>query len=147
MADITSANAVFIISVPDALPVPQQLQGFSTDDIFDADDIAPVEVMMGVDGNLSGGFVFTAKPMSISLMAGSASNTFFDAWQAAQEASTSALVAEGVITLTSLGRAYLCTNGFLTRYKPISDAKKVMQPRRFQITWESIVSAPIGTNG
>ena len=34
-------------------------------------------------------------------------------------------------------------NGVLSGYKPISDAKKVLQPRKFSITWESVNPLPI----
>ncbi len=147
MADITSANAVLLLSVPLLLPVPQQIQGFSTDDIFETEDVTPVETLMGIDGTLSGGFVFTDKPMVITLQASSASNTFFDAWQQAQQAVPMAAPAEGSITLTSVGRTYVLTTGYLTRFRPIFDAKKVLQARRFRITWQNISPVPIGAAG
>lgn len=147
MADITSANAVLLLAVPLLLPVPQQIQGFSTDDIFDTEEVEPVQTLMGIDGTLSGGFIFTDKPMIITLQASSPSNTFFDAWQQGQEAAIGALPAQGHITLTSVGRAYVMTTGYLTRFKPIYDARKVLQPRRFRVTWQNISPIPIGAAG
>jgi hypothetical protein len=34
------------------------------------------------------------------------------------------------------------TNGVLTNFAPISDAKKVLQPRKFQIQWNVVLGAP-----
>lgn len=147
MADITSANAVLILTVPLILPVAQQIQGFAVDEIYDTEDVSPVETMMGLDGTLSGGFVYTEKPMTITLMAGSPSNAFFDAWENGMQAAILAAPASGVLTLTSIGQAYALTNGFLSRYNPIAAARKVLQPRKFRITWQSILPTPVGLAG
>jgi hypothetical protein len=147
MADITAANATFIISVPILSLAAQALQEFGADDIFDTEDVQPTEIMMSVDGFLSGGFVFVAKPMTITLMAGSASNSFFDAWNSGQQSGLLAAPATGVVTLTGLGSSYLLTNGFLTRFKPIADAKKMLQPRKYQVTWGNISPNPVGAAG
>ena len=66
MSSITSANAIFLLSISGLYSVPQQLQGFAADDIFDVSGVSPGEVMMGVDGKLSGGFVYNPVSMSIS---------------------------------------------------------------------------------
>lgn len=147
MADITSANAILILSVPLLLPVPQQIQGFSTDEIFDTESAAINETLMGVDGILSGGFVYMPRKMTITLQADSASNTFFDAWAQGMTAGVFVAPATGGITLTGIGKAYVMANGFLTGYKPTPDAKKLLQPRKFELTWESITPAPIGSAG
>lgn len=147
MPDITSANAVLTLSVTDFLPVPQRIQGFATDDIFSVGRVAPVETMMGIDGNLSAGFLFTEKKMEITLMAGSPSNSFFDAVQQAQEAAVQPLTITGVLTLPSRGKSYNLVNGFMTGYPPTENAKKVLQPRQFEITWENIQASPVGSGG
>lgn len=147
MADITSANAVLLLSVPTLLPVAQQIQGFAVDDAFDMEDVSPAEVLMGLDGTLSGGFVYVARPMTITLQADSASNDFFDAWVAGQQAGVGTAPASGVLTLVSIQRSYNLITGFLTRYHPLADAKRVLQPRKFVVTWQNITPIPIGVAG
>jgi hypothetical protein len=147
MATITAANAVLILSVPTLLPVATQLQGFSADAVFDAEDIDATDVVMGVDGILSGGMVFAASPMNFSLQADSPSITFFEAWYAGQKAAIEAFPAQGNVTLTTIGRNYQLVTGFLSRYKPIADAHRILQPQRFRITWQSIIPSPIGVAG
>lgn len=143
MATITAANAVFMISVTNLFAAPQALQGFAADDIFSHALVAPVETLMGVDGFLSGGWTPQPKVQTIALQADSASNALFDEWYAAQEQAREAYVANAHITLASIGRAFTCVKGFLTNYPPMTDARRILQPRRFTITWESIMGAPL----
>lgn len=147
MSDITSANAILVFAVPDYLPVPQQIQGFSTDDIFSTDSVTPIETMMGVDGQLSAGYLFVEKKMTVTLMASSPSNFFFDQLQAGEDAAVQAFAITGVITLPSLQMSYNLINGYMTGYPPIADAKKVMQPRKYTITWQAIQPSPISVAG
>ena len=147
MPDITSANAVLTLAAPGVLSVPQRIQGFSTDDIYSVAPVSPVETMMGIDGNLSGGFLFTEKKMEITLMAGSPSNSFFDALQAAQEAAVQPVILSGMLTLPSTGLQAVLTVGYLTRYPPVPNGKKVLQPRVFEITWQDINVSPISAAG
>ena len=147
MPDITSANAVLTLAAIGVLSVPQQIQGFSTDDIYSVAPVSPVETMMGIDGNLSGGFLFTEKKMEITLMAGSPSNSFFDALQAAQEAAIQPVILSGMLTLPSTGLQAVLTVGYLTRYPPVPNGKKVLQPRIFEITWQDINVSPISAAG
>ena len=147
MPDITSANAVFLLSVPLLLPVPQQLQGFAADDIFDVADVDATETSMGVDGILSGGMVFAPKTMNIALQADSASIGLFDAWYAGQQGAVAAFAAQGTVTFPSIGVSYALLTGFLKRYKPIADAKKMLMPRKFTIEWQQILGSPVGLTG
>lgn len=142
MGSITAANAVLMLAVPPLFPVPQQIQGFSTDDVYNIPQIKSVETMMGVDGVLSGGFVYVQIPQEITLQADSASNRFFDTWWAQMQAAKDVYAAAGLIQLPSVLTKFIQTKGFLTGYSPAPQAKKVLQPRRFEITWESILPAP-----
>ena len=136
---ITSANAIIVLSVA-GLDVPTaQLQGFSTDDIYTTEDLQRVEALMGVDGFLSAGKVNNPVIQNFSLMASSASNDFFDDWNLAEVTIEDVYYANAVVTLTSIGKQYTCTKGALTRFRPLADAAKVLQPRRYTITWESVI--------
>ena len=135
---ITSANAIIMLTIANLFDVPQQIQGFASDDVFSTDAIAPAETMMGVDGLLSGGYVNVPVVQGFSLQADSPSIDFFDAWYAAQRAQNDTYVANGIITLSSLGRKWSMTKGYLTNYPMLPDAKKLLQPRKFSITWERV---------
>lgn len=141
MGDITAANATLTLTVPPLFTVPQQLQGFAADDVYDMDEIESVETLMGVDGILSGGFVWKPQPQTIMFQADSPSCALFDTWYTAQVAGLTTYIAGGVLILPAIGIKFIQTNGFLVGYKP-PGAKKLIQPRRFRIMWNLVVAAP-----
>jgi len=141
MASITSANAVFLLAVGSVFNAPVQLQGFATDDIFSTEALETAQVQMGVDGKLSAGFVYNEVKQSITLQADSASNAIFDAWVAANRAASDIFFAQGTVILRSIGTKWALTNGVLVSWPPIPDAKKLLQPRKFGLVWESVSPA------
>lgn len=142
MATLTSANSALSLQIAGLYPVPQSIQGYATDDAFAVDDVAPVEVMMGVDGKLSGGFTPYPTKLHITLQADSASNAIFDNWLAAQSAAKETYIANAAISLPGTGDKFIFTRGFLTGGSPMAGAKKVLQSRKFEITFESVSKAP-----
>jgi hypothetical protein len=141
--NITSANAVIMLTIPGLFPIPQQLEGFAADDIFTTDPINPIVPIMGMDGKLSGGFVPRPKIQNFTLQADSASNFLFESWQATQESTLDVLPAGAVVVISGIGREYTCLVGLLTNYSVAPDARQTLQPRRYQITWQNVFGAPI----
>lgn len=140
---LTTANSAFALQIAGLYPVPQSIQGYAADDAFAAEDVQPVETAMGVDGKLSGGFTPYPTELNVTLQADSASNDIFDNWMAAQNSSKEAFVANAVIAIQGTGQKYAMTKGFLTSSSPMAGSKKILQPRKFKITFESCSSAPI----
>jgi hypothetical protein len=143
MGTITAANSVYMLAVAGLFPTPQQLQGFSADAAFDTDASEPAEVVIGVDGKMSAGFVPFLTRQTISIMSDSASSLLFEDWLAAQKAAREVFLANAVITLPSVNRAYVLTQGVLTSIVSIPGTRKVLQARNFIITWADINPVPI----
>jgi hypothetical protein len=141
MASITSANAQILLSIPSLFPIPQALQGFAAEDVFDVDPIEPVEAIMGVDGILSAGFVFVPVSQNFALQADSPSIILFDTWWTAMQIAKDVYFATATILLPGLGKKWAMNTGVLRSYKPMPDAKKVLQPQRFRIEWQSALPA------
>ena len=141
MASITSANAQILLSIPSLFPIPQALQGFAADDVFDVDPIEPVEAIMGVDGILSAGFVFVPVEQNFALQADSPSIVLFDTWWTAMQIAKDVYFATATVLLPGLGKKWAMNTGILRSYKPLPDAKKTLQPQRFRITWQSALPA------
>jgi hypothetical protein len=135
---ITSANASFILALTGLFPAPIQISGFAADDMFSTDPQKPTEVVMGVDGKLSGGFVKHQTVMKIKLSPDSNALYYFDAWVAAQNVANDAFSASATITMPGNGSKYLLVNGWITSYKNMPDAKKLLQAQEIEITWESV---------
>ena len=72
MSSISSANAILTLSIA-GLFGPTQIQQWASDEFYATDPIEATEVLMGIDGTLSGGFVWSAVPQTISLQANSTS--------------------------------------------------------------------------
>jgi hypothetical protein len=143
MRTITSPNAALFLSISGLYSIPQQIQGFAADDITDFAEVNSSEIVMGVDGKLSGGFVYMPIPQGIALQADSDSNDLFDTWYASQQAAGELFVATGILRLPSVTKTYTMTRGFLTTYKAAPDVKKTLQPRKYTITWQTVLVAPI----
>lgn len=139
---ISAASIVLTLSQPILFPSPQQIQGFATDDVTDIEPVKVLESMMGVDGFLSFGFVWAERNQTIVLQADSASNTFFDVINTQQEAVQDVYPLNGTMIIPSIGMKLTFTNGGMETYKPMPQAKKVLQRREYRITWNRVVPSP-----
>ena len=140
---ITSANAVYLLTVPGVFSSSQQIQGFSVDEAFDTEPAQTSEVQLGVDGNTAFGWVPRVTRQTISLLAASPSFILFESWVAAQDSAMDVFLASGTIILPAVARQYFLPNGALTRYPALPNARRVLMGRQFEITWAwPITSSP-----
>lgn len=142
MATLTSANAVITLTIPGIFSTPQQLQQFAVDDVADVDTLTIAETLMGVDGFLSGGFVFNSVKYTFTLQADSPSCFIFDQWKNAQATLLDTFPANGGLLLKSLGTKWTWTRGFLVDYSPAPNIKKILQPRKFGVVWQRVFPQP-----
>lgn len=142
MATLTGANAVLMLGVAGLFSTPQRLQGFSAEDIFDVEQIKLNEVLMGVDGILSGGMVFNPTSQTINLQSDSASISIFDQWVQAQLAAVDSLKGNMQVSLPGLGVKFNMPKGFLTDYPPMPSVGKQIKPRKYTIMWETVTPSP-----
>lgn len=140
---LTTANSSFALQVDGLFPVPVNIKGYATDDMFSTGEVDTSETMMGTDGKLSGGYVFVERTFTFTLQADSESNDVIDAWIAAEAAAKEKLIANGIVILTGLTKKFVMTRGFLGSHVPMAEAKKTAQPRKFTIKFESILPAPV----
>lgn len=139
---ITAATAVLMLTAGSLYPVPQQLGGFMADDIFETDDVDISETVMGVDGNLSVGYIPNPVEQTIYLMPDSVSTDLFDAIYAAQLAAKEVIICSMTAYLPGPQKKYACTKGVLKRLKPIPSVKKVVQGQPYRFTWQSVLPMP-----
>lgn len=143
MKTITSANSTFALAVANVFPAPQILQGYAADDTFSTEAVESVETVQGIDGNLSGGYVFVPYKMSISIMPDSPSLDIFYQWAQYQLSQREVAIASATILLPSIGKRFSMLKGFLTSNVAIPEAKRTLQASKFQITWNQIIGAPV----
>lgn len=138
MSTITSANSVVTLSVAGLFPVPQQLQGYAADRIWESANLTMTESKMSVDGKKSSGYIFNLVEQTFTLQADSASRSVFTAIINAMRAAREIYVISGTITLPATGESFICTNGTLKDSKMLPNAGKVLDQMDYVIEWESI---------
>lgn len=141
MGTLTAANSQFSLAIPGVYNAPQTLQGYATDDAFSTGEVTNAEVQVGVDGQVSAGFVFNLIEMTITLQPTSKSIPVFNNWSLAQQGIKEVLPATGSISIPSIGFKWAGTDGYLTRAAVIPNVKKILQPVNYTITWGTLTGA------
>lgn len=136
---ITSADAIFALTVTNLYPSAQALEGYAADAMFALGDTEMAVTVRGADGKLSGGFVFGQYLQTITIMPDSPSRDVFETWQLTSQTSKAVFRCNATIILPAIGRKYTLTNGVLVRVKAIPDAQRVLQAATYQIDWENVV--------
>ncbi|KWO62557.1 hypothetical protein WT98_30265 [Burkholderia territorii] len=139
MATITSANSAFSLAVTNLYPVPQTIQGYAADDAFSAEAVEMAEIVMGVDGHMSGGFIFKETNLKVVIMPDSPSLAFFENWTTAQRTAREVYYCNGSISIPSISRKYSLMNGILKTANKIVNAKKVLESVSYVIAFEQII--------
>jgi len=139
MATITSANSAFSIAVLNLYDSPQNVQGYAADDAFSAEAVEMAEIVMGVDGHMSGGFIFNPTNLKIAIMPDSPSLPIFENWMTAQRTAREVYYANATIIVPSINRKYSLINGILKSGNKIVNAKKVLEAVSFVIAWEQVI--------
>jgi len=144
---ITSANAKMTLTVRNSAGIvvgPFTVEGYAQDAAFATEPVDSAEAIMGVDGKMAAGYLPRITKHTFSLMANSPSNLLFEAWDNAQKALGDILVADGFLAAPSLGKAWACVKGALTRVTPIPAARRTFsEPVTWEVSWESVTPAPI----
>ena len=145
MTDISSSNSTFTLNVPAVFAAAVALQGYSTDDAFSTQQVDIAETFVGVDGKFSAGVVPYLVKQEIMFQADSPSITLMEQWLSAMAAAQQAYFGNATILLPSIAKQYVLGPGILSRITPIPQAKKVLQPVTYEITWQGpVVAAPLG---
>ncbi len=143
MASLSTSNSAMTLVVRGLFPTPQNIEGYSADDSFSTDDVTPSERVMGVDGKFSAGYVPYPTKLTLTLQADSPSIDMFDAVLAAQVAAKELYIFDGVVIIPGIAKKYVFTKGYLAEMTPMSSGKKILQPRKFAIEFESQTPSPI----
>lgn len=139
---LTVANSSIALTTEALFPNAQTLSGYSADDAYDPDTVENGEYSMGIDGNLSAGFVFNEVPLTITLQADSPSLTLFEQIYQYEVANRTKLQQDLTITLPANGRRYDYKKGFMRSYKAPA-GKKILQPGVVVFVFARMQVAPL----
>lgn len=141
MGTLTSANAVFTLTAAGLYTTPQQIQGFGVDDAFETAEVENAEIVLGVDAVMSVGWLPVLNKLSVTLQANSESMPFFDRVYQTENQNMEKIRLDGVISIPSTGQTFTLIKGYQSKFVPTPPAKKILQPRKFEITFQTIASA------
>lgn len=124
---LTVANSSLIITVEGLYPSGVRLEGYAADNVFETAAVENAEIVMGVDGKLSAGYVFNPIQFTVNLQADSPSLDVFESiWQ--REASTRDKLRVGFsAALPSTNKRYVLRDGFFQSYQA-PQAQRTLQP-------------------
>lgn len=140
--DITSANAVILLTAPGVFNTPQRLQMFAADNIYEMGAIEAGEFSMGVDGYLSAGKTFVMKEQGYTFQPDSASIAVFNQIFRFEETNITKVPLQGITILKSIGLQFVSPKGFLKTYTPMPTAGKILQPMKYSVVWEKVSPQP-----
>ena len=136
---ITSANSTLTLAVANLFPVPQNIQGFATDAMFDGGDVEIAEGKIGADGLAAYGFIFNLQTLTIELLANSPSRQFFADLVNATKAAREVYTISGSILVPSINMKVTLVNGTLKSYPPFPAAKKTLEDVRYVLMFQDML--------
>lgn len=140
---LTNANSILTLTVGDLDIGPVQLQGFGTNDMFDTTAIKSAEVIVGVDGVKSQGYIAFLVPFKFTLQADSLSIDVMDAIQEAQEAAQETYELSMSLSAPGLGKLWTFINGTITEFKKTPKGEKLMQAQSYEVTFGKMISSVV----
>lgn len=117
-------------------------EGYSADSALSAEMVKIVETRMGVDGQMSAGYVPVIKRFTIDFEASSSS--IWPLMNLARLVESAKTPQPVVITITipAVDKKFICS-GFLTDYPPVLNIKKTLDPLSFGFDFQEIIPMSI----
>lgn len=140
---LTAANSVFMLAIPGLYPVPQKIEGYATDEALGMEQVESAEVMKGVDGKMSAAWIPSLKKQAITIQPDSPSYKLFLDWMQANETARDIYYANATLAIPAIGYKYNMVSGVMSKQTPIPDIKKILQPLKFEITWDEVSGAEV----
>lgn len=137
--NITSANssAVMVSAVGKTV-----FEGYSSDDMFSAENVRFTDTQIGVDGQMSAGYLPHIKPVTFTFAAGSSTiPSLLNLYMIAQVTKTPMPV-EITVTIPAVSKKYVCT-GVFCETQPMQTAKKMLEPMAFKFEFQDILPISI----
>lgn len=135
LGNITSANAVIVMTVEDLYPAGVQLQQFATDQAMDSDDHEYAQSRMGVDGNLAAGYVPNPWTVNIMLEASSPSLAVMQTLAQAMRTNRRTYEISLTVTIPALKQVHTFRSGVLTSGKDLPAVKKTLDPTSWRFVF------------
>ena len=135
LGNITSANAVIVMTVEDLFPAGVRLEQFATDQALDGDDHEYAQARMGVDGQLGAGYVPNPWNVTVMLEASSPSLKVMQAVAQAMRTNRRTYEISFTVTIPSLKQVHTYRDGVLQSGKDLPAIKKTLDPTSWRFVF------------
>ena len=136
--NITSANAIAVMTIDNIAPQGFLLQQFSTDAAISQGDDTVSETRMGVDGYMVAGYVPSIKTITITLEPTSPSIDYLNNLYKSMQKNKQVYYCNLIITLPSLKKIIRYSYGVLKTAKILPDMQKTLAPIPYTFDFEKV---------
>ena len=140
---ITSADAVFTLTVKTLFNTPITLENWATNRAWEGQNLRLADTRLSIDGKLNKGFVPSAYDMTINFSANSPSMTIFDAIQTASRQARTVYELNGELHLPGFRKKYTFINGCVLELTAVPNGEELLAERSVHIRWENVLPAGI----
>lgn len=144
MADfITSADAVFTITIKTLFNAPIRLENWSANRAWEGQNLRLADTRLSIDGKLNKGAVPAAYDMTLNFSPNSNAWDVFDALQTASRQARTVYELNGELLLKGLNRKYTFVSGCVLDISAVPNGGELLEERSVHIRWEDVLPAGI----
>ena len=138
---ITSADAVFTLTVKTLFNAPVKLENWSTNRAWEGQALRLADTRLSIDGKLNKGFVPSAYDMTLHFSPNSNTWNIFDAIQMATRQARTVYELNGELHLPGLNRKYTFVSGCIVEMAAVPNGGELLDERSVHIRWENVLPA------
>lgn len=136
--NITSADAIAVMTVDSLYPQGFRLEQFSTDAAISQGDDTVSETRMGVDGHMVAGYTPSIKTITITLEPSSPSIPYLDNLYKSMQKNKKTYLCSLIVTVPSLSKVIQYSYGVLKTAKILPDLQKTLAPIAYTFDFEKV---------
>lgn len=140
---ITSADAVFTLTVKTLFNAPITLENWSSNRAWEGQNLRLSDTRLSIDGKLNKGFVPAAYDMTLTFAPNSNTWDVFDALQTASRQARTVYELNGELHLKGLGKKYTFVSGCVLDMSAVPNGGEFLDERSVHIRWENVLPAGI----
>lgn len=138
---ITSANAIYTLTVSQLFNAPITLQNWGADRGFEQEALEMAETQMSIDGHLNRGYVPRAVNQTLTFSPVSDSILVFEAIISYSQQERTVVNLGAELVIPDISRRYTFTNGCIMSGTIAPNAGGTLENRTFTLQWERVIPA------
>lgn len=138
---ITSADAVFTLTVQTLFNAPVRLENWSANRAWEGQALRLADTRLSIDGKLNKGFVPSAYDMTLHFSPNSNTWDIFDELQTTIRQAKTVYELNGELHLPGLHRKYTFVSGCVLEMAAVPNGGELLEERSVHIRWQDVLPA------